>query len=328
MSAIQVEPHGYSQSGTSTGVHGDCVRDKPRYSVHERTSERIRERVALGNVSDHGGGDTEDVDCTQQSANESNGSGHLKPPVVHVLLSEWIGGDSAFRLANSGSNSWHASRSVSVPVGAISNRNRGRALIQENMSILSPTSIIAALLLTILIFQSVTPWWQGIVVALIGAPLSAVIALYVNLLMQKRAHRLELEKAGDQSYAELGHVVLELTDKERGRLEEALARVATRAEEVHAKELQFLREQLRHRGNLEVQARNRTHDALSEVQRCLMTIREHEEKLREHEAYMRGKGVPFTPFQPFVFKTYDEIIGNDRIPMIPETEDGEDHQRF
>lgn len=318
MSAVQTKPHRYRESGTIAVLHNDRVRDQPLHSVHKRAVKRIRERMGVGLNGDHVRGVAADGDQPQESSNENGHGGSLKPAVFRLFVSEWDGVNPAFRLANSGSNSWHASRCISIPVGAISNRNRGRALVQENMTILSPTSISAALIVTILILQSVTPWWQGIIVALIGAPLSAVIALYVNLLMQKRARQAELEKTGDQSYAELGHVVLELTDKERARLEEALARVAEQAEKVHAQELQFLQEQLRHRGNLEVQARNRTHAALAEVQRCIMTIREHEELLKEHESYFKGRELPFTPFRAFIFKTYEEIIGDDKIPTIDE----------
>jgi predicted CopG family antitoxin len=180
------------------------------------------------------------------------------------------------------------------------------------MAILSPTCISAALIVTILIFQSVTPWWQGVIIAIVGAPLAALIALWFNAWQHKRTRQAEMEKTGDQSYAELGHVVLELTDKERGRLEESIERVTVRLEEIHQKELQFLQEQLRHRGNLEVQARNRTHAALAEVQRCVMAIRAHEEIMRNGEL----------PFAPFVFKTYEEIIGVDKIPTIVESADG------
>ena len=180
------------------------------------------------------------------------------------------------------------------------------------MTILSPTSISAALIVTIFILQSLSPGWQAVVTTLIGAPLAAFIALWFQRWQYKRQRQTELEKSGDQSYAELGHVVLELTDKERGRLEEAIERVTVRLEEIHQKELQFLQEQLRHRGNLEVQARNRTHAALAEVQRCVMTIRAHEEIMRTREL----------PFAPFVFKTYEEIIGDDKIPTIIESADG------
>lgn len=176
------------------------------------------------------------------------------------------------------------------------------------MTILSPTTISAALITAILIFQSVTPWWQAIIVTFIGAPLAAIIALAFNAWQHKRQLQAEIEKTGDQSYTELGHVVLELTDKERARLEQALQRVAEQAEKVHAKELEFLQTQLRHRGNLEVQARNRTHSALAEVQRCVMTIRSHEELMRRSNIV----------FEPFAFKTYDDIIGDDKIPTIAE----------
>lgn len=176
------------------------------------------------------------------------------------------------------------------------------------MTILNPTAIAAGLIAAVFLYESVTPWWQAIIVTFIGAPLAAIIALAFNAWQHKRTVRAELEKTGDQTYAELGHVVLELTDKERARLEEALQRVTVRLEEVHAKELQFLQEQLRHRGNLEVQARNRTHSALAEVQRGLMTIRAYEEAMREAKV----------PFEPFTFKSYDDIIGDDKIPTMPE----------
>lgn len=308
MSAIQVEPHGHGTSGATAVLYRNSVRDQSRDSIHQRSIKRIRERMAVGFDSTDNGNNSADVDCSQQSAN-ANGSGRgLKPAVVRLLLPEWLGSDSAFRLANSGSNSWDASRCISLPVGAVSDGNRGRALVQENMTILSPTALGAALITAILAFESVTPWWQGVIVAVVGAPLSAGIALYVNLLLQKRNHRVELEKTGDQSYAELGHVVLELTDKERGRLEAGLQRVAEQAEKVHIQQLQFLQEQLRHQGNLEVQARNRSHRALAEVQRCLMTIRAYEEQMRTGEV----------AFEPFTFKSYDDIIGDDKIPTIPE----------
>jgi hypothetical protein len=42
------------------------------------------------------------------------------------------------------------------------------------------------------------------------------------------------------------------------------------------------------------------------VQRCVMTIRAYEEVMREKDLQ----------FQPFVFKTYEEIIGDDKIPTI------------
>jgi DNA anti-recombination protein RmuC len=174
------------------------------------------------------------------------------------------------------------------------------------MNILSPTIISAALVLALMMFQSVNPLWQSLVLAAVGSLLTASGALWVQARQYKKQRQAELEKTGDQSYAELGHVVLELTDKERGRLSEELQRVTVRLEEVHQKEIQFLQEQLRHRGNLEVQARNRTHAALAEVQRCVMTIRAYEEAMRERDV----------EFEPFPFKTYEEIIGDDKIPTI------------
>lgn len=308
MSAVQIEPYRHGEGGTAARLHDDCVRDKPLHSLHDRAVKRIRERVAMGADGDRERDISADGNRPQESPDESDSGGNLKPAVLHLFVSEWYGVNPAFRVASSGSNSWHASRCISIPVGAISNRNRGRALVQENMTILSPTSISAALIVTILIFQSVTPWWQGVIIAVVGAPLAALIALWFNAWQHKRNRQLELEKTGDQSYAELGHVVLELTDKERARLEEALQRVAEQAEKVHAKELQFLQEQLRHRGNLEVQARNRTHAALAEVQRCVMTIRAHEEAMRANDV----------TFIPFAFKTYEQIIGDDKIPTIGE----------
>lgn len=308
MSAIQAKPHGHRASGAPAVLYGNRVRDKSRHSVHERPIERIRKRMAVGFDSAGDRDNSTDVNSSQASADENAGSGNLKPAVVCLFHSEWFGRDSTFRLANSGSNSWHASSCISVPVGSISNRNRGRALVQEKMTILNPTAIGAALIAAILLYDSVTPWWQAIIVTFIGAPLAAIIALAFNAWQHKRTVQAELEKTGDQSYTELGHVVLELTDKERGRLEAALQRVAEQAEKVHTQELQFLQEQLRHRGNLEVQARNRAHSALSEVQRGLMTIRAYEEAMREAKV----------PFEPFTFKSYDEILGDDKIPTIPE----------
>lgn len=308
MSVVQAKPYGHRKSGAVTFLHSDRLRSEPQHSLHERAVKRIRERVAVGRNSGNGGNHSANFDNAEQSANENSLGGHLKPALFRLFVSEWGGVNPAFRLAISGSNSWDASRCISIPVGAISNRNRGRALVQENMTILSPTSISAGLIAAILIFQSVTPWWQGVIIAVVGAPLAALIALWFNAWQFKRTRQHELEKTGDQSYAELGHVVLELTDKERARLEQALQRVAEQAEKVHAKELHFLQEQLRHRGNLEVQARNRTHSALAEVQRCVMTIRSYEEMLRR-------ESVEFTPFS---FKSYEEIIGEDKIPTIDE----------
>jgi predicted CopG family antitoxin len=177
------------------------------------------------------------------------------------------------------------------------------------MTILSPTPIIAALLTLVVMLQTDASGLYPVILASLASVGSACIALYGQHLIYKRQRKAELDKTGDQSYAELGHVVLELTDKERGRLSEELQRVTVRLEEVHQKEIQFLQEQLRHRGNLEVQARNRTHAALAEVQRCVMTIRAYEEAMRERDV----------EFQPFPFKTYEEIIGDDKIPTI---EDG------
>jgi hypothetical protein len=308
VSVVQTNSYRHGEGGAFTGVHSDRLRGEPRHSVHQRAVKRIRERMAMGGISDNNGGNSASVDRTKESANENSSGGHLKPALFRLFISEWGGVNPAFRLASCGSNSWDASRCISIPVGAISNRNRGRALVQENMTILSPTSISAGLIAAILIFQSVTPWWQGVIIAVVGAPLAALIALWFNAWQFKRNRHVELEKAGDQSYAELGHVVLELTDKERARLESALQRVAEQAEKVHAKELEFLQQQLRHRGNLEVQARNRTHSALAEVQRCVMTIRAHEEMLR----------VAHVEFMPFHFKSYEEIIGEDKIPTIDE----------
>ena len=314
MSVVQIKPRRHRESGTSVVVHADSLRDQPRHSVHQRAIKRVRERMDMGLSRDNARHISADSDWPQQSRDENRHSGNLKPAVFRLFNTEWDGVNPAFRLANSGSNSWHASRCISIPVGAISNRNRGRALVQEKMTILSPTSISAALIAAILIFQSVTPWWQGVIMAFVGAPLAALIALWFNAWQFKRTKQTELEKTGDQSYAELGHVVLELTDKERARLEQALQRVAEQAEKVHAQELQFLQEQLRHRGNLEVQARNRTHAALAEVQRCVMTIRAYEEEMREQKL----------AFAPFVFKTYEEIIGDDKIPTIPSARDKQD----
>lgn len=312
MSAVQTKPYRHRQSGTPALVHADRLWDQSHHSVHQRAVKRIRERMAVGANGDHLWSVAANGDRPQGSSNENHYGGQLEPAVFRLFVSEWNGVNSAFRLANCGSNSWHASRCISIPVGAISNRNRGRALVQENMTILSPTSISAALIATIFLLQSVTPWWRDVIAVIVGAPLAALIALWFNAWQHKRNRQAELEKSGDQSYAELGHVVLELTDKERGRLEEAIERVTVRLEEIHQKELQFLQEQLRHRGNLEVQARNRTHAALAEIQRCVMAIRAHEEIMRNREL----------SFAPFVFKTYEDIIGVDKIPTIVENADG------
>ena len=306
MSAVQVKPYRYREGGTSALVHDAGIRDQPRHSVHKRAVKRVRERMAMGRDSNHLGGVTADGDWPQQSQHENGNGRGVKPAVFRLLVSQWNGINPAFRLANSGSNSWHSSSCISIPVGAISNRNRGRALVQENMNILSPTIISAALVLALMMFQSVNPLWQSLVLAAVGSLLTASGALWVQARQYKKQRQAELEKTGDQSYAELGHVVLELTDKERGRLSEELQRVTVRLEEVHQKEIQFLQEQLRHRGNLEVQARNRTHAALAEVQRCVMTIRAYEEAMRERDV----------EFEPFPFKTYEEIIGDDKIPTI------------
>ena len=306
MSAVQTKSYRYREGGTPALVHDGGVRNQPRNSLHKRAVKRVRERMAVGSGSDHVRIFTTNCDQSQESRSQNGDSRSLKPAVFRLFVSEWNGINPAFRLANSGSNSWDSSRCISIPVGAISNRNRGRALVQENMNILSPIIISAALVLAIMMFQSVNPLGQSIILAAVGALLTASAALWVQARQYKGQRQAELEKTGDQSYAELGHVVLELTDKERARLEDALQRVTVRLDEVHQKELQFLQEQLRHRGNLEVQARNRTHSALAEVQRCVMTIRAYEEVMREKDLQ----------FQPFVFKTYEEIIGDDKIPTI------------
>lgn len=68
----------------------------------------------------------------------------------------------------------------------------------------------------------------------------------------------------------------------------------------HAKEIAFLQEQLDHRQAREETARDNTHRAIAEIQRCIMRIRELEDSLKEQDI----------PFEAFVMKSHAEIVQN------------------
>ena len=69
----------------------------------------------------------------------------------------------------------------------------------------------------------------------------------------------------------------------------------------HFKETDYLKEQLDHRQDQEEEARRRAHNAIDEVNRAVKYI-------KTYEAFLQNADIPF---EPFVVKTYKEIMGDD-----------------
>jgi len=84
-------------------------------------------------------------------------------------------------------------------------------------------------------------------------------------------------------------------------------KVEARTEGVHAAETAFLQRQIEYHTQLEVIARNRTHSAMGEVQRCAAYI-----SLLQGLARVGQVDVP-----AFTIKSYNEIIGPEELPMPP-----------
>jgi tellurite resistance-related uncharacterized protein len=64
--------------------------------------------------------------------------------------------------------------------------------------------------------------------------------------------------------------------------------------------VEFLQEQVEHKTADEQKARERSHRAVAEVQRCILTIRDYEERMRNCKS-----PIEFTPFK---FKSYENIM--------------------
>jgi hypothetical protein len=125
---------------------------------------------------------------------------------------------------------------------------------------------------------------------------------WIKVWLDSKKSPSEIERTRTEASVNLGKVVTgisqQLIDNQQ---------YIERRRVAHEKEVQFLRQQLRYKEELEVIARNRAHAAMAEVQRCVFRIRDDEDLLR-------GR----IEFQPFKLKTHAEIFGQEEIPSPPE----------
>lgn len=68
--------------------------------------------------------------------------------------------------------------------------------------------------------------------------------------------------------------------------------------------IEFLSEQVQTATDKEQEVRERSHRAVGEVQRCVLTIRDYEEKMRNCDAPIE--------FRPFKFRSYEDIMDGEK----------------
>lgn len=112
-----------------------------------------------------------------------------------------------------------------------------------------------------------------------------------------RASKTEAEtrKIDAEAGKSFGEVIVALSDKITESHDEI-----EKQRERHAKQVEFLQNQIEIKTDSEQVARIRAHNAIAEVQRCVMAIRDYEEKMRNCD--------PVIQFKPFDFKSYEEIM--------------------
>lgn len=128
----------------------------------------------------------------------------------------------------------------------------------------------------------------GAVVAAIAGGMTGVVIELIKSSTAARTERIKL---------------IEIVNDER----EALA---DRSENIHAQQIKWLQDSLRYRGALEVIARDDAHNAMSEVWRCSLQIRDYEELLREAKV----------PFNAFTARSYDDLRSCRELPAPPNME--------
>ena len=144
--------------------------------------------------------------------------------------------------------------------------------------------------------------WHGFLASTILATVTA-IKLWLNR-KKPDAEVHETEARTGKTWAEtrkidaeasksFGEVILAMSDK----LSEAQREIENQRER-HASQVTFLQSQIEHKDESEQVARIRSHKAIAEVQRCVMTIRDYEEKMRQDDV----------TFHPFDFKSYEDIM--------------------
>lgn len=95
----------------------------------------------------------------------------------------------------------------------------------------------------------------------------------------------------------------------RAELESEIRNGREKAEESRRQQ-HFLREQVRYHEELTILARQATHAAINEVQRCVIAIHFREEMLARH-------GIPMDGLAPFEPKDHEEIVRFREFPLPP-----------
>ena len=107
--------------------------------------------------------------------------------------------------------------------------------------------------------------------------------------------------------AQLASFVLTIRRERIARQDQQVLQLQTREQELHARQIAFYQGQVKYHHRLEIIARNRSHKAVTEIQRCIMHILELE------RAFETGTDRP----EPFKIKLADELFGPEEIPLEP-----------
>lgn len=142
--------------------------------------------------------------------------------------------------------------------------------------------------------------WHGLVVSLILGS-AGWVKLWLNRRKpsevdadnQKRL--AEARKLDVDASTALGEVIVAMSAR---ALDAQAAIDAQHAR--HAKATEYLQKQIEHRQEQEEDARRRAHNAVDEVNRCVKVIKQYELMMSEK-----------IEFNPFIVKTYKEIMGED-----------------
>lgn len=137
--------------------------------------------------------------------------------------------------------------------------------------------------------------WHGLVLAIIGGSVG-----WIKLYLNRKKPASEIEEAGARSLltrAEARKREIE-TDAAFSEMVVGLTTAMAEAQLHIAEQGKRHAEQLRHREEQEEAARDRAHNAIDEVNRCVKHIKFIEAVLIKKEI----------PFEPFAVKTYKEII--------------------
>ncbi len=103
----------------------------------------------------------------------------------------------------------------------------------------------------------------------------------------------EARKLDAEASRDIGEIVVAMSAK----ITEA-QQLYDEQRERHARQVEFFQRQVEIKTDSEQLARDRAHAALAEVQRCILIVRDYEER-------MRAAGIQVVPFE---VKTYEEIM--------------------